>query len=63
MFQVEAAIIDLCWDDDLQIFISLYKDKNGNSAKSTAEVAQCLFPLLLESLPQDLQVIFPTTCY
>ncbi|KAH3766888.1 glycoside hydrolase family 63 protein [Pelomyxa schiedti] len=53
--RVEAAVISQFWDEDLGIFISTYKDKDGNTAKSTAEVAQSLFPLLLQSLPKELQ--------
>eukprot|EP00877_Chromochloris_zofingiensis_P005892 jgi/Chrzof1/1556/Cz10g12100.t1 len=51
---VEQAIIKHCWDDKLQRFLTLYKDRQGATHKSPVETTQSLFPLLLKSLPQSL---------
>eukprot|EP01120_Amphizonella_sp_Union-15-10_P015997 TRINITY_DN8322_c0_g1_i2.p1 TRINITY_DN8322_c0_g1~~TRINITY_DN8322_c0_g1_i2.p1 ORF type:complete len:465 (-),score=75.46 TRINITY_DN8322_c0_g1_i2:20-1414(-) len=49
----QRAIIEKCWDSDLNRFVSLYVDFDGVEKKSTVETAQSLFPLLLD-LPKDL---------
>lgn len=50
--RVEAAIIEHCWDKSLGFFATLYKDKrDGTTRASPVQTAQCLFPLMLESLP------------
>ena len=49
----ESKILEHCWDEDLQRFVSWFKDKEGKQAKIEVEAVQSLFPLLLQSLPKD----------
>jgi glycogen debranching enzyme len=51
----EKAIIDKLWDNNLKRFVSTYKDKNGKTVAVDYETVQSLFPLLLESLPEEYQ--------
>jgi hypothetical protein len=54
----------MCWCDDadlccsyfFQRFVSTYKTREGTTAESPVESVQSLFPLLLETLPQEMQV-------
>jgi hypothetical protein len=49
----EQAIISKCWDEQLGRFVSFYH-KKGKECKATAETIQSLFPILLDSLPQEI---------
>jgi len=51
----EEAIITKMWSANLKRFISTYKDKNGINVEVDYETAQSLLPLLLESLPVEIQ--------
>ena len=50
----EDAIISKCWDEDVGHFVSYYHN-GGQEHKSTIEAHQELFPLLLDSIPKELQ--------
>lgn len=53
--RAESAIIDKCWDPQLQRFISYYRARDGSEAKISVEAVQSLFPLMLETLPKNMQ--------
>ena len=52
--RVQAAIINKCWNAQLNRFISYYKDKNMRDVAVTTEAVQSLFPLLLPQLPAQM---------
>jgi len=52
---VETAIIQELWDPNLGRFINQYRDPaTGNVLNTEVEVVQTLFPILLETLPNNL---------
>ncbi len=55
--QVEEAIIKKSWDPNLKQFLSFYRDANGVEQKITVEAVQTLMPLLLSTIPKDIQQV------